>query len=105
MNPQQLTDVESTNLRMLCTIRLGIELDRIGTSSRFALDANLVDRLRRLSLEQLWNVVAHVGQTTLFPPRQDLAALLEAPIPLTGPLAAVHAPRSASPRATSSTAG
>lgn len=91
------TDVESTNLHMLCAIRLGIEADRVAASSQFALSATLADRLRGLSHEQLWAFVAHVGQTTLFPPRQDLLALLDAPVPLTGTLAAVRTPRPAPP--------
>ena len=88
-----LTDVQSTNLHLLHTIRLGVELDRVTTSCKFALNAALADHLRTLSHEQLWSVVVHVGQNTLFPPRQDLLALLQTPIPLTGPLAAVHAAR------------
>jgi hypothetical protein len=91
----QLTDVESTNLHMLCAIRLGVEQDRVGASSKFALSAALADRLRTLDHDKLWSFVNHVGQITLFPPRQDLLALLEAPVPLAGPLAVVHALRPA----------
>lgn len=91
------SDVESTNLHMLNVIRLGIEADRVGTCSRFALSATLAERLRGLTQEQLWAFVAHVGQTTLFPPRQDMLALLSAPLPLAGPLAAARAPRAGSP--------
>lgn len=93
----QLTDVQSTNLHLLQVIRLGIELDRIETCCRFALDSTLADHLQTLGHEQLWSVVAHVGQNTLFPPRQDLLALLQAPRPLAGPLAAVQSPRPSSP--------
>jgi hypothetical protein len=57
----------------------------------------LADHLRTLSLEQLWSVVAHVGQNTLFPPRQDLLAILQAPGPLAGPLAAARPARPAPP--------
>ncbi|MDE2298476.1 MAG: hypothetical protein KGK18_09950 [Burkholderiales bacterium] len=89
----RLTDVESTNLHMLCAIRLGIEQDRVTASSKFALSAALAERLLGLNHDQLWSIVTHVGSTTLFPPREDLLALLQAPVPLTGPLAAVHAAR------------
>lgn len=91
------TDVESTNMHMLCAIRLGIEADRVAASSKFALSAALADRLGGLSHEQLWAFVTHVGPTTLFPPRQDLLALLDAPTPLTGTLAAVRTPRPVAP--------
>lgn len=91
------SDVESTNLHMLNIIRLGIETDRVGASSRFALSAALVERVRSLTQEQLWAFVAHIGQSTLFPPREDLLALLNAPVPLAGPLAAVRTPRPAPP--------
>ncbi len=94
---EQLTDVESTNLRTLCAIRLGIEQDRVATCAKFALNAALADHLTTLSHEQLWSIVAHVGQTTLFPPRLDLLSLLEAPVPLVGPLAAVRPPRPSPP--------
>jgi hypothetical protein len=91
----QLTDVESTNLHMLCAIRLGVEQDRVTASSKFALSAALAERLLGLNHDQLWAVVTHVGPTTLFPPREDLLAILQAPVPLAGPLAAVHVARPA----------
>jgi hypothetical protein len=96
-NKMPRSDVESTNLHMLNVIRLGIEADRVGTCIRFALSAPQAERLRSLNQEQLWAFVAHVGQTTLFPPRQDLLALLQAPIPLAGTLAAAHTPRPPDP--------
>jgi hypothetical protein len=36
-------------------------------------------------------LVANLGDATLFPARRDLLALLDAPLPLARPLAAVHA--------------
>lgn len=89
----QQTDVMSTNLHMLSAIRLGLERDRVAASCRFALDQALADHLCALGQEHLWALVTHVGQTTLFPPRRDLAALLTLPAALTGPLAAVHSSR------------
>ena len=38
-------------------------------------------------------IVANLGDATLFPPRRDLVSLLDTPLPLVRPLAAVHAPR------------
>lgn len=97
MTHLQLTDVQSTNLHLLQVIRLGIERDRVETCCRFALHAALADHLRSLSHEQLWSIVVHVGQNTLFPPRQDLVSILQAPTPLAGALAAAHAARPTPP--------
>ena len=96
MSQFQLTDVQATNLNMLFAIRLGIERDRVTTCSKFAVHAALADHLQSLDPQQLWSIVAHTGQASLFPPRHDLLTLLQAPISLTGPLAAVHAPWSSS---------
>lgn len=93
MNHLHLTDVQSTNLHLLQAIRLGIERDRVSTCCKFALDAELADYLRTQSLDQLMSFVANVGQTSLFPPRDDLLALLTAPAPLAAPLAAVRLPK------------
>ncbi len=93
MNDLPLTDVQSTNLHLLQTIRLGLERDPVATCCKFSLDAALADRLRAQSLDQLMSFVVHVGQTSLFPPREDLLALLAAPAPLAAPLAAVRLPR------------
>jgi hypothetical protein len=93
MNDLQLSDVQSTNLHLLQAIRLGLERDRVNTCCKFALDAELADRLRGQSFEQLTSFVVNVGQTSLFPPRDDLLALLAAPAPLAAPLAAVRWPR------------
>ena len=93
MNHLQLTDVQSTNLHLLQAIRLGIERDRVSTCCKFSLDAELADYLRTQSLDQLMSFVANVGQTSLFPPREDLLALLTAPAPLAAPLAAVRLPK------------
>lgn len=97
-NKMPRSDVESTNLHMLNVIRLSIEADRIGACARFALSAPLAERLRSLTQEQLWAFVVHIGQTTLFPPRQNLLALLDAPRPLVGTLAAAQTPRPDPPR-------
>ena len=69
------------------------ERDRVSTCCKFALDAELADYLRTQSLDQLMSFVANVGQTSLFPPREDLLSLLTAPAPLAAPLAAVRLPR------------
>lgn len=93
MSHFQLSDVQAANLYLLQVIRLGIEHDPVLTSCKFALDAAQVEHLRRLTQKELWSLAAHVGQSTLFPPRQDLLSLITAPAPLVAPLAAVRPPR------------
>ncbi|MGQ0600017.1 hypothetical protein [Aquabacterium sp.] len=93
MSSIQFTDVQLTNLYLLQAIRLGIAQDRVSTCCKFGLDAAQADFLGAMSQEQLWAFVAQIGQSTLFPPRHDLLALLKAPAPLQASLAAVHAPR------------
>ncbi|PCO34686.1 hypothetical protein CQA09_28410, partial [Klebsiella pneumoniae] len=57
----------------------GIAQDRVSTCCKFGLDAAQADFLGAMSQEQLWAFVDQIGQSTLFPPRQDLLALLKAP--------------------------
>jgi hypothetical protein len=93
MSSIQFTDVQLTNLYLLQAIRLGIAQDRVSTCRKFGMDAAQAEYLGAMSQEEVWSLVAHLGQSTLFPPRQDLLALLKAPAPLQASLAAVHAPR------------
>lgn len=93
MNATHLTDVQLTNLYLLQAIRLGIAQDRVSTCRKFGLDARQADYFAALSHDELWALVIHIGDSTLFPPRQDFLDLLELPPALLAPLAAVHAPR------------
>lgn len=93
MNQVQLSDVQGINLSVLTAIRLGLQHDKVTTCSRFALDAAQADLLGNLTTDQIWAIVANVGHVTLFPPRHDLLSLLQTPLPLAGPLAAVRSPR------------
>ena len=88
-----LTEVQSTNLRTLIAIRLGLERDAADTCRAYALDPKTAERLRSLSVEHLWSLVHTVGQVSLFIARDDLAALMEAPPSIAGVLAAAHPPR------------
>ncbi|MDE1543974.1 hypothetical protein PTW32_00980 [Dechloromonas agitata] len=92
MSHVTLSDVEWINLNVLAVIRAGLQHDRASTCCKFALDAAQADYLTSLSLDELWSLVFHVGDTTLFPPREDLVTLLSAPRPLAGPMALVHPP-------------
>ena len=92
-----LTDVQSTNLRTLMAIRLGLECDAADTCRAYALDSGTAERLRVLSIERLWSLVHTVGQVSLFVARDDLGALMDAPPSVAGALAAAHPPRPAAP--------
>ena len=91
MNQAQLSDVQIANLTLLLTIRDGVLQDRPATCCKYALDAAQAERIAGLGVQQIMAIVANVGDATLFPPRRDLVALLDMPLPLARPLAAVHA--------------
>lgn len=91
MNHAQLSDVQIANLTLLLTIRDGVMHNRLATCCKFALDDAQAERLGALAIQQIMAIVANVGDATLFPPRRDLLALLDLPLPLARPLAAVHA--------------
>ena len=92
MSHVTLTEVEWINLNVLAIIRAGLQHDRASTCCKFALDTKLADHLKGLSLDELWSLVLHVGDTTLFPPRADLLTLLSTPRALAGPMAIIHPP-------------
>lgn len=92
MNQVQLSDVQIANLTLMLTIRDAILQDRTAACCRFALDATQAERLGSMSVQQLMAIVANLGHATLFPPRRDLVNLLDTPLPLARPLAAVHTP-------------
>lgn len=93
MSHVMLRDVEWINLNVLAVIHTGLQHDRASTCCKFALNAEQADYLKDLTIDELWSLVLHVGETTLFPPRDDLLALLSAPRPLAGPMALVHPPK------------
>lgn len=91
MHQAQLSDVQLTNLTLLLTIRDGVLQDRPAACCKFGLDAAQAERIGTMNVQQIIALVANVGDATLFPVRRDLIALLEAPLPLARPLAAVQA--------------
>ncbi|MDO9197835.1 hypothetical protein [Rhodoferax sp.] len=93
MSHVQLSDVQYINLSVLTAIKISMQHDKVATCCKFALDAAQADLLENLSADQIWAIVANVGPATLFPPRHDLLILLQTPLPLAGPLAAVRSPR------------
>lgn len=93
MTHMPLTDAEWINLNVLLIIRAGLQHDVASTCCRYGLSTEQAHYLRDLSLDDLWSLVLHVGDTTLFPPRADLVMLLSTPRPLAGPMALVHPPQ------------
>lgn len=89
----ELSDVQLANLTLLVTIRDGLVQDRISTCCKFELRAAEADRIVAMNTHEVIAFVANVGDATLFSLRQDLLALLEAPLPLARPLAAAQAAR------------
>jgi hypothetical protein len=75
------------------TIRDAVHRDRAGACSKFAIDSAQAERISTMSIPQIFALVANVGDVTLFPARRDLLALLDTPLPLTRPIAAVRATR------------
>jgi hypothetical protein len=92
MSTVQLSDVQLANLSMLLTMRDNIKRDLVSACCKFGLRADQARFLGDLSIEHILAMVANVGQECLFPPRDDLVALLKLPIPLAGPLTSVRPP-------------
>ena len=92
MSEVKLSEVEWINLNVLFIIHAGLQNDWASTCCKFALNAEQANYLRCLSLDDLWSLAIHVGDTSLFPPRADLVTLLSTPRPLAGPLALVRPP-------------
>lgn len=90
MSHVQLSDIQYINLSVLTAIKIGVQHDKVEACCKFSLDAAQAELIGGLNAEQIWAIVANVGPTTLFPPRQDLLNLLQMPLPLTGLLAAVR---------------
>lgn len=92
MNTAQLSDVQLANLSMLITIRDHIKRDVVSACCRFGLRAEQANSFGELSIDRILAIVANIGQECLFPPRQDLFALLELPAPLARPITSVRPP-------------
>jgi hypothetical protein len=85
-----LRDARSTNLYMAQAIRLGLELDLVGTCLRYGLNAEHGHRLLAFTPQVLGAKVASIGNQSLFLPRRDLLELLDAPDELRATLAAAR---------------
>lgn len=95
MDTIQLSDVQLINLSMLMTIRDNIKRDLVSACCKFGLHADQARFFGDLSIDRILAIVANIGQECLFPPREDLLALLSLPAPLTGPITLVHPPHTA----------
>jgi hypothetical protein len=92
METVQFSDVQLINLSMLITMRDSIRQDIVSACCKFGLSADQAQLFSHLSIDQIFVLVANVGQECLFLPRPNLVSLLALPTPLTGPIAAVHPP-------------
>lgn len=99
MSTVQLSDVQLVNLSMLITMRDNIKRDPVSACCKFGLHAEQARFFGDLSIEHILAMVANVGQECLFPPRDDLLALLKLPVPLAGPIMSVRPPKKAAPSA------
>ena len=90
MSTVQLSDVQRVNLSMLITMRDNIQRDVVSACCKFGLRADQARFFGDLSVEHILAMVANVGEECLFPPRDDLLALLKLPVPLAGPITAVR---------------
>lgn len=93
MSTVQLSDVQLVNLSMLITLKDNIKQDPVAACCKFGLRAEHASFLADLSVERIFALVANVGQESLFPPRDDLLALLSVPVPLAGPITSVRPAR------------
>jgi hypothetical protein len=95
MGKIQFSDIQLSNLSMLITMRDGIKRDPVSACCQFGLRADQASFFGDLSIDQIFGIVANIGQECLFPPRQDLFSLLRLPLPLAGPITSVHPPHKA----------
>ncbi len=95
MSSVQLSDVQLVNLSMLITMRDNIQRDVVSACCKFGLRADQARFFGDLSIEHILAMVANVGEECLFPPRDDLLALLKLPVPLAGPITSVRRPNKA----------
>jgi hypothetical protein len=95
MSTVQLSDVQFANLSMLLTMRDNIKGDLVSACCKFGLRADHARFLGDLSIEHILAMVANAGQECLFPPRDDLVALLKLPVPLAGAMTSVRPPNRA----------
>lgn len=95
MSNVEFSDVQLINLSTLMTIRDHIKRDAVSACCKFGLHADQATFLVDLPVDQIFAIVANLGQECLFPPRQDLFSLLKLPASLAGPIASVHPPHKA----------
>ena len=97
MSTIRLSDVQLVNLSLLITMRDNIKRDPVSACCKFGLRAEQATFFGDLSIEHILAMVANVGQECLFPPREDLLALLRLPAPLAGPITSVRPPKQTTP--------
>src|SRR4051812_12750764 len=87
-----LSNVQRMNLSVLLMIRDDVKEDVVSACCKYGLHAEQASWFEKQTIDDILAIVANVGQECLFPPRQDFFDLVQAPVPLAGPLASVHPP-------------
>lgn len=86
-------DVQTSNLRLMNTIRFGLEHDPIDICRAFGLQADAAERLRSFTPDQLWNRIQAMGPISIVVLRSDFLELLDTPTVLAATLAAAQPPQ------------
>jgi hypothetical protein len=89
MHHPQLSGVQSVNLQFLHLIQVETQRDITGTCRRFGLQCHQAELLRGMSPAAIWDLVHVIGDSSLFVPRIDFAALIQCPPPLAATMSAV----------------
>lgn len=91
MQPKfRLTDVQYLNLLFVNAIRSQVLSDPVSATYQFRMSPVMVAKLAAMTQEELASLIQGNPHESLFVPRSDLAALLDAPVELLGTLLAVR---------------
>lgn len=90
-NPTHFSNVQYVNFNLLMAIHTNIQRDPIAAAYQFHLSRTQIEKLSRLSLEDMEALAASMHSECLFIPRANLDQLLGAPPGLAIALAATTA--------------
>lgn len=82
MHNLELSTVQIANLTMLMTIQNSIKTDEIAACCHFGLQREQAQYIASLAPPHLITIIVHLGNESLFFPRQDILNVLQQPMPL-----------------------
>ncbi|MGQ0597171.1 hypothetical protein [Aquabacterium sp.] len=82
MHNLELSTVQIANLTMLMTIQNSIKTDEIAACCHFGLQRDQARYIASLSPPHLITIIVHLGNESLFFPRQDILNVLQQPMAL-----------------------